>query len=135
MNTLQKNSFWLLASFLVFVTGCAKHLLQTSNLLQYQVIKFERKNKNSPPFLYGLIDLREDGRTYPVKIASIVADGIATYSEPTGYYSRTLPPGKHDLYIKWLGLKTVFIKNINLQQGDSTNINFHLIPDTTRYIN
>lgn len=131
MTILQKNSGWLLVSFLVLITGCVSYRLREGNASLYQLSKLKRRNKRSPPMVFGHIDQREpDGRIYPIEVAGIVADGVVTMSERTGYYARILSPGTHILSVKEIGLQTVSFK-IRLNKGDSIRIDFHLTTDTT----
>lgn len=135
MSTPSKELL-LAASFSVLLTGCAEHLLQSGSSSEYQTKRFERKQKDAPPIVFGSIDQKElDGRTYPVKLAKVVVNGNSIDSEPTGYYSLILMPGKHDLSVAWPGLRTVAVKDLSLQKGDSVRINFHLRADTTQFRN
>lgn len=135
MSTLSKK-FLLAVSFSVFLTECTEHLIQNNSSPEYQTKKFERKQRNAPPIIFGSIDQKEpDGRTYPVKLAKILVNGNSTDSEPTGYYSRVLTPGEHNLSVAWPGLRTVAIKGLSLQKGDSVRIDFHLQADTAQFRN
>lgn len=126
----------LITIFSVLLIGCTENLLRSSSSAEYKIKRFERKQRDASPIVFGSIDQKEpDGRTYLVKLAKFVVDGISTDSEPTGYYSRVLTPGRHDLSVAWPGLRTVAITNLSLRKGDSVRIDFHLRTDTTHFRN
>jgi hypothetical protein len=136
MRPFLKTTYWLTALATVLFGSCVGSLRQVGYPNEVQIAKFKQLNKNNNPIIFGLIKQEEqDGHLSTVQIASIIADGNVTQTRPNGYYSCTLSPGNHTLAVKWLGLRSVVIKQLSLHKGDSLNINFLLVSDTTKYVN
>lgn len=102
---------------------------------EYELTRFRRKDTTKEPIVTGHIDMLQNGRLFPTEWVSVCVDqecavkGAFPHSDPAGNYTRELPPGPHQLLATFIGLLPSVVK-LQLAQGDSVRLNFHLRADT-----
>ena len=112
--------------------NCSPKTGQATSTQDYTVRVLKRRNLTAEPLVAGTVEeIGPSSSPRALPLTYIILDGQLTKSSPDGTYAFRLQPGKHNLAVKWLGLRSVYVHRLQVKPGDSIRLDFHLRADST----
>ena len=93
-------------------------------------ISFHRTIRPSAPIITGYVALQgENGQFTRLPGAIVLIDNAHTLADKDGRYTQVVSPGRHKVLTGGIGLIWSEAPSLQVEPGDSIQVNFHLLPD------
>ena len=130
MESLYKIGCFLLVVSLLPLAACQRPLSKSNPSPEYKVTRLRRKKPYSACYVFGCIYQRGPTGAYqPIGGCVMVDKEVILCTGSDGCYGCFVTPGQHQLQGSYLGSLLVRVNHLELQQGDSIRVDFHLQDD------
>jgi len=128
-----KGSFWVL--FLTLTACGSTTQVPVDQSLAgekgfYQIKQMKRRLPNSEAILLGTVN-DSRSKTRFAQLAMVVLNNQTVWADSTGHYKQEVKQGTYKIIGRNIFYNNVVVKHINIQKGDSLNIDFYLSSNPT----